>query len=60
MSVGYMLRLEPGLMLLCIGIVNIPFYTIEIKHIVCQNMKMIISEIGPVEGKILYLKYLYS
>ena len=46
---GYMLRLEPGIWMLGIGIVNVPFYSMEIKHCLCRNFNMIIGEMGPVE-----------
>ena len=45
-----MIRCEPGLFLVAIGGVNIPFYAMEIKHKLCTEFKIIIGEIGPVEG----------
>lgn len=45
-----MLRLEPGLLMLSIGIINVPFYAMEMKHMICSGLKITVGEIGPVEG----------
>jgi hypothetical protein len=55
-----MLRPDPGFFLLAIGLCNIPFYSMEIKHKLCTEFKMIVGEIGPVEGTQFYLSYLYQ
>jgi phosphatidylglycerophosphate synthase len=36
--VGYMLRVEPGLWIFSIGLVNLPFYAMEIRHFYCKDL----------------------
>jgi phosphatidylglycerophosphate synthase len=52
--VGYLLRVEPGLWLFSIGLVNLPFYAMEIRHIYCKQFLMIVGELGPVEVELIY------
>jgi hypothetical protein len=52
--VGYLLRVEPGIWLFSIGLVNVPFFAMEIKHCICKNLQLIIGEIGPVEVELIY------
>jgi len=52
--IAYMLRLEPYQVLLCVGMVNVPFYAMEMKHILCKDLKIIIGEIGPVEVEVIF------
>jgi hypothetical protein len=52
--VGYLLKVEPGLMLLSIGLVNLPFYCMEIRHCFCKDFLMIVGEVGPVEVELIY------
>ena len=35
--------------MLCLSLINVPFYSMEIKFCVVRNLKLIIGEIGPVE-----------
>jgi hypothetical protein len=51
---GYLLRIEPGLWIFSIGLVNLPFFAMEIRHFHCKDMMMIIGEIGPVEVELIY------
>jgi hypothetical protein len=44
-----MLRIEPGIFLLFTGLVNIPFYAMEIRHKLCKSLSITVGEIGPVE-----------
>ena len=52
--IGYLIRLEPSMWVVCIAIVNFPFYAMEIKHSFAKNFIMIMGEIGPVETELLY------
>ena len=52
--IGYLLRVEPGFWLLSIGLVNVPFYCMEIRHCYCKNFLMIVGELGPVEVELIY------
>ena len=51
---GYLLRIEPGLWIFSVGLVNLPFYAMEIRHHHCKDMNMIVGEIGPVEVELIY------
>jgi hypothetical protein len=47
-----MLRLEAGIWMLPLFIVNVPFYTMEINHILNQKLQLTVAgELGPVERK---------
>lgn len=52
--VGYLLRVEPGFWLLSIGLVNLPFYAMEIRHCYFKDFIMIVGELGPVEIELIY------
>lgn len=52
--VGYMLRIEPGLWIFSVGLVNLPFYAMEIRHHYCKDLVMIVGDIGPVEVELIY------
>lgn len=54
-SIGlfYMMRLESPIWMFCIGFVNVPFYSMEIRHTICRHFNMIIGEIGPVEVELI-------
>jgi phosphatidylglycerophosphate synthase len=52
--IGYLLRVEPGFWMLSIGLVNVPFYCMEIRHCYCKNILMTVGEIGPVEVELIY------
>ena len=52
--VGYLLRVEPGIWLFSIGLVNVPFYAMEIRHYYCKDFVMIVGELGPVEVELIY------
>jgi len=50
-----MLKFEPGIWMLPVFIVNIPFYTMEINHMLNENLKFTIAgELGPIEIEILF------
>lgn len=51
---GYLLRIEPNLWIFSIGLVNLPFYAMEIRHHHCKDMMMIVGDIGPVEVELIY------
>eukprot|EP00347_Sterkiella_histriomuscorum_P006704 403351756 len=53
-AIGYMLRLETPLWMCAFSLINVPFYSMEIKHTVCRHFKMIIGEIGPVELELVF------
>lgn len=40
--------------ILSIGLVNLPFYSMEIRHHYNKEFLMIVGEIGPVEVELLY------
>lgn len=50
LAILFMLRVDPGYVMLLIGLVNAPFYCMEVKHLVCRTLIMIMGEIGSVEG----------
>ena len=52
--IGYLLRIEPTIWLFSIGLVNLPFYTMEIRHCYCKEFMMIVGEVGPVEIELIY------
>ena len=52
--IGYMLRVEPGFWILSVGLVNVPFFAMEIRHSFCKEFVMIVGEIGPVEVELIY------
>jgi len=52
--IGYLLRVEPGIWLFSIGLVNVPFYAMEIRHYYCKDFVMIVGELGPVEVELIY------
>ena len=52
--VGYLIRVEPGIWLFSIGLVNVPFYAMEIRHYYCKDFVMIVGELGPVEVELIY------
>lgn len=47
----YMLKLKPSLNMVFIGMANVPMYSMEVKFQVFDKLKIIIGEVGPVEGK---------
>lgn len=49
-----MLRVEPGIWLFSIGLINVPFFTMEIRHYYCKDFVMIVGELGPVEVELIY------
>jgi hypothetical protein len=55
MSFGYLLRIKPGFLLLVLGIINIPMYMMELRHMITTNFKITLGEIGPVESKLLLI-----
>ena len=57
--IGYLLRVEPGFWLLSIALINVPFYSMEIRHCYFKDILMIVGELGPVEIEILYTLILF-
>lgn len=53
-AIGYMLQLDSPVWMLGISLINIPFYSMEIRHTVCRHFKMIIGEVGPVEMELVF------
>jgi phosphatidylglycerophosphate synthase len=51
---GYLIRVEPGIWLFSIGLVNVPFYAMEIRHYYFKDFVMIVGELGPVEVELIY------
>ena len=49
MWLGYLFRFDNLLFELMLLMVNIVFYSMEMKFILCKNLKLIVGEIGPVE-----------
>lgn len=45
----YMLHAKPGIPMLCLGIINVPIYAIEVNFIVSKKFENIVGELGPVE-----------
>lgn len=44
-----------------IGLVNVPFYAMEIRHYYCKDFVMIVGELGPVEVELIYtIIFLFS
>ena len=52
--IGYMLRIEPDMWLLSIGLVNVPFYCMEIRHSFFKDIVMSVGEISSVEVELIY------
>ena len=51
----YMLRVgDSPIYLLCLALVNVPFYAMEVKFCISKNLKIIIGEIGPVEIELIF------
>lgn len=48
------MRVEPGLWIFSIGLVNVPFYAMEIRHYFFKDFMMIVGEVGPVEVELIY------
>lgn len=48
---GYTMKLEPKWGVLTLMIVNVPFYSMEVKHKISNNLNMILGELGAVECK---------
>lgn len=53
-AIGYMLRLDSPIWYLSFTLVNVPFYSMEIRHTIMRNFNMIIGEIGPIELELIY------
>lgn len=51
---GYMLRNTQVFYCIGFSLINVPFYTMEVKHKVCKNLHMIMGEIGPVELELIF------
>lgn len=54
MTLGYMLRVDSPKWIISVAVVNLPFYSMEIRHCLCRHFKMIIGEIGPVELELIF------
>lgn len=52
--IGYLVRVEPGIWMTSIAFVNVPFYSMEIRHIYFKDFVMIVGEMGPVEIELVY------
>lgn len=52
--IGYLLRVEAGILLFSFGLINVPFYSMEIRHFYCKDILMIVGELGPVEIELIY------
>jgi phosphatidylglycerophosphate synthase len=50
---GYVFRFDNLLFELMFLMPNLIFYTMEMKYVICKNLKMIVGEIGPVEIELL-------
>lgn len=49
---GYMLRFDNSFWLYTFAVVNLPFYSMEVKHLMLKKFHMVVGELGPVEGKL--------
>ncbi|CDW75744.1 choline ethanolaminephosphotransferase 1 [Stylonychia lemnae] len=54
LAIGYMLRNDQVFYCISFSLINLPFYTMELKHKVCSNLHMIMGEIGPVELELVF------
>lgn len=52
--IGYLLRVEAGILLFSVGLINVPFYTMELRHYYCKDIMLIVGELGPVEIELIY------
>jgi hypothetical protein len=50
LTLTYMLNLGPSNWLLCTGIINVAFFAMEMRHMMCKDFNIIMGEFGPVEG----------
>ena len=57
---GYVFRFDNLLFELMFLMPNLIFYTMEMKYVICKNLKMIVGEIGPVEVELLMASILIS
>jgi len=46
--------METPIQMLGIAMINVPFYSMEIRHTICRHFKMIIGEMGPVEIELFF------
>lgn len=51
---GYMIKIEPGIGLLAVGLVNVPFYCMEIRHCFFKEIQMAVGDISSVEVELIY------
>lgn len=49
-----MLKVDSPFWILSISFVNLPFYSMEIRHCLVKHFKMIIGEVGPVEIELVF------
>jgi hypothetical protein len=49
-----MLRLDNNWWIYSVGLINLPMYAMEVKYVVCKNLKMIIGDFGPVENELIF------
>ena len=52
--IGYALKPSRELFLFTMGFENAIFYSMELKFIICNELKFKMGEFGPVEGEFLY------
>jgi phosphatidylglycerophosphate synthase len=57
---GYIFRFDSRLIEFMLLMVNIVFYSMEMKFIMLKNLKLVIGEIGPVEIEILLASGLFA
>jgi hypothetical protein len=49
-ALGYGMRNSPFLWFWTVGWINIPFFSMELKHYICEELVMQVGEAGPVES----------
>lgn len=53
LALGFLLRIDSPKWMLSISMVNVPFYSMEIRHIICKKLNINIGEVGPVEVELI-------
>ena len=49
-----MLRLDSPAWMIGFGLVNVPFYSMEIRHTICRHFNMKMGEVGPIEVELIF------
>lgn len=51
---GYIVKMPPGWLTLSYGLINMPMYSMEMKHIFTGSLQITQGDVGPVEIELLF------